>query len=113
MPYDMPPNGLAQLATRPCNQRTTRIHQLDILEQWAVQAGLTEFALLQRNRSLDIDIGISQVNEHIGLLLLQRSVRVDQVGVDGAAFQGLETVAHPPLGIVVDFVLNQVDDRQP
>ena len=59
-----------------------------------VEVGLGYDGLVQRDRPLDGELGVGEVNEGVGPLELQRPVGVNQVGVGGAVLQGLEGVAH-------------------
>ena len=59
-----------------------------------VQVGLGDGGLIERDRPLDVELGVSEVHECVGLLQLEGPVGVHQVGVGGAVLQGLEGVAH-------------------
>ncbi len=83
----------AELSIRAGHQRATRRHRLRVLEHRMVQVGLTAFRFLERNRPLDIEVRVSQIDERVGLLLLERPVRVHQIRIRRAVFERLEAVA--------------------
>ena len=87
-------NRVAQLAVAARHQGALGSHGLGVLEHRVVQIGLGALGLLQRNRPLDVQFRIRKVHERVGLLLLERPVRVHQIRVHRAVLQRLEAVAH-------------------
>ena len=59
-----------------------------------MQVGLATLGLLQRDGPLNVEFRVREVHERVRLLLLQAPVRVHQIRVRGAVFEGLEAVAH-------------------
>ena len=93
-PLRQPADRAAQLAVAAGDERPLGRHRDDVGEHRVVEVGLGDGGLLQRDRPLDGELGVGEVHEGVGLLELQRPVRVHQVGVGGAVLQGLEGVAH-------------------
>ena len=85
---------MAQLAVAAGDERPPWRHRDDVPEVRVVQVGLGEGGLGERDRPLDAELGVGEVDEGVGLLQLQRPVGVHQVGVGGAVLQRLEGVAH-------------------
>ena len=84
----------AQLAVAAGDEGALRRHGDDVLEHRVVEVGLGDGGLIQRDGPLDVELGVGEVNEGVGLLQFKRPVGVHQVGVGGAVLQGLEGVAH-------------------
>lgn len=59
-----------------------------------VEVGLGYGGLIERDRPLDGELRVGEVNEGVGLLQFKGPVGIHQVGVGGAVLQGLEGVAH-------------------
>lgn len=89
-----PADRMAQLAVAAGDERALRRHRDDVPQHRVVQVGLGYGGLIQRDRPLDVELGVGEVHEGVGLLELQRPVGVHQVGVGGSVLQGLEGVAH-------------------
>ena len=87
-------HSMAQLAVAAGDEGALRRHRDDVLERRVVQVGLGDGGLIERDRPLDVELGVGEVHEGVGPLQFEGPVRVHQVGVGGAVLQGLEGVAH-------------------
>lgn len=85
----------AQLAVAAGHQRAPRRHGQRVLEHWMMFVRLRQLALVQRDRPLDVQLGVGEVHERIRPLQLRAPMRVHQIRVRGAVLQCLEAVAHP------------------
>ena len=85
---------VAQLAVAAGDEGALRCHRDDVLEVRVVEVGLGDGGLIERDRPLDGELGVGEVDEGVGLLQLQRPVGVHQVGVGGTVLERLEGVAH-------------------
>ena len=77
------------------DHRAARRHRLHVGERRMVAVGFGELGVLERDRPVDVDLGIGQVDEDVGVACLCRPVRVDQVGVRRVVGQGLVGVPDP------------------
>ena len=84
----------AQLAVAAGDEGALRRHGDDVLEVRVVQVRLRDGGLVQRDGPLNVELGVGQVHEGVGLLELEGPVGVHQVGVGGAVLERLEGVAH-------------------
>ena len=85
---------MAQLAVAAGDERALGRHRDDVLEVRVAEVGLGDRGLVERDRPLDVELGVGEVHEGVGPLELKGPVGVHQVGVGGAVLQGLEGVAH-------------------
>ena len=85
---------MAQLAVAAGDERALGRHRDDVLQHRVVFVRLGDGGPVQRDRPLDGELGVGEVNEGVGLLQFKGPVGVHQVGVGGAVLQRLEGVAH-------------------
>ena len=85
---------MAQLAVAAGDEGAPGRHGHDVGEHRVVEVGLGDRGLVQRDRPLDVELGVGEVHEGVGLLQFERPVGVHQVGVGGAVLERLEGVAH-------------------
>ena len=85
---------MAQLAVAAGDEGALRRHGDDVLEVRVVEVGLGDGGLVERDGPLNVELGVGEVHEGVGLLQFKGPVGVHQVGVGGAVLQGLEGVAH-------------------
>ena len=87
-------HGVSQLAVAAGDEGALGRHRDDVLQHRVVFVRLGDGGLVERDRPLNVELGVGEVHEGVGLLELQRPVGVHQVGVGGAVLQRLEGVAH-------------------
>ena len=85
---------VSQLAVAAGDEGAPGRHRDDVLEVRVVEVGLGYGGLLQRDGPLDVELGVGEVHEGVGLLQFEGPVGVHQVGVGGAVLERLEGVAH-------------------
>lgn len=85
---------MAQLAVAAGDEGALRRHRDDVGEHRVVEVGLGDGGLIERDRPLDVELGVGEVHERVGPLQFKGPVSVHQIGVGGAVLQGLEGVAH-------------------
>ena len=85
---------MAKLAVAAGDERALGRHGDDVHEVRVVEVGLGDGGLIERDRPLDGELGIGEVHEGVGLLELQRPMRIHQIRVGSAILEGLKGVAH-------------------
>lgn len=85
----------AQLPVAAGHQRAPRHHRQRVPQHRVIPVRLGKLALLERNRPVDAQPRVGEVDERVRLLEFRRPVRVDQIRVRGTILQRLEAVAHP------------------
>ena len=85
---------MAQLAVAAGDEGALGRHRDDVGERRVVEVGIGDGGLIERDRPLDVKLGVGEVHERVGLLQFEGPVGVHQVGVGSAVLQGLEGVAH-------------------
>ena len=83
----------AQLTVRPDDQGRAGRHRGDIGQSRMGLVGVGQLGLVERDRPVDRQGLVGQVDERIGLLGRRAPMVVDQVGVRGLVLEGLERVA--------------------
>ena len=84
----------AELTARANNQNRVGFEGLNLVQARVLAVLLGELSLCQVDGPVDGDGLIGQVQEAVAGYRIRRPVVVDQVGVGGVLFQGLEGVAH-------------------
>ena len=85
---------MAQLAVAAGDEGALGRHRDDVLQHRVVFVRLGDGGLVERDRPLNIEHGVGEVHERVGLLQFKGPVGVHQVGVGGAVLERLEGVAH-------------------